>query len=254
MDRLAARRAAIREHINQLVAELKELDEAAAPDDASTRKAVRDAAHTRRQPLRQQVLDALDILGVAALSREIQAFVASVYGDEVEPTRFGSLRREELRSYDNSRPRSLYIAYGLTERGEAIKRLLCRSDWPLEERVVAPTTGRVQHLRMTLRLCEFALREHHAVARPQALEIMVADHARDLPGIKFSRGEFPFELWRDRAAALLDETLDRDRANRELIARRLRLHPDDRLLLFGTEKTAPDTRIDPPITQIGVGT
>ena len=133
------RRAEIRDEINRLLGELTQL-----ADDSSVpivRAEVTEPAE-RRRPLRQQVLDALDLLGVAALSREVQAFLGAVYGDDLDPTRFGSLRREEMRSYDNkSRPRALFICYGLTERGEAIKRLLCRSDWPLVERVVAPTTG-----------------------------------------------------------------------------------------------------------------
>jgi hypothetical protein len=249
MDHLAARRAAIQAEINRLIGELAELSSGSSASPKGNR------AVEQRRPFRQQVLDAIETLGVAALSREVQAFLGALYGDDIDPTRFGSLRREEMRLYDNkSRPRSVHIAYGLTARGEAIKRLLCRSDWPLEERVVAPTTGRVQHLRMTLRLCEFALEKRDTVSRPEALDIMVADHARDLPGGKFTRGNFPFETWRERASALLAETLDRDRANREVIAKRLRLYDDERLMLFGTEKAAPDTRIHPPITSDeGVG-
>jgi hypothetical protein len=249
MDQRTARREQIREEINRLVGELTALGDSTP---AGGKLALDEPRASKGRPLRQQVLDSLEILGVAALSREIQAFLAAVYGDDVDPTRFGSIRREEMKSYDSAtRPRTLYIAYGLTERGEAIKRLLCRSDWPLEERVVAPTTGRVQHLRITLRLCEFALKERDHVARQDALDIMVADHARDLPGVPFTRGQFPFELWRARAAVLLDETLERDHAARKAIARRLRLRNDERLHLFGTEKQAQDTRIDPPITGIG---
>ncbi|MBD5657268.1 MAG: hypothetical protein IAI50_19125 [Candidatus Eremiobacteraeota bacterium] len=203
------------------------------------------------RPLRSQVLDCLDELGLPAFNREVAQYLLGVKGERIEAARFGSLRAQEMKAYDGPRPRSVYIAYGLTGRAEAIKRYVCRSDWPLEERVVAPTTGRVQHLRMTQRLCTIAYKAEHGapVADLDVLRFLAADHARDLPGVQFRRGTFDFKAWADLAAELVAAVIDRDRDERRQLAQRIQIMVPERMQIFGSDKQVdPEPRLHTPIT------
>jgi hypothetical protein len=240
------RRRILLERISQAKAELAALGypdhDPGRPPEVSTKMSSRS--------LRSQVLDALDDLGMPAFSREVSQYLAAVKGDRIEPTRFGSLRAQEMKAFDGPRPRAVYIAYGLTARGEAIKRYICRSDWDLAERVVAPTTGRVQHLRMTSRLCDLALSAEQGAQTVdiELLRMYAADHARALPGVKFQRGQFDLASWRNLAEELLLDIADKDRTERLQIAARLNMLPP-RMQIFGSDKFVdPEPRLRAPIT------
>ena len=69
-------------------------------------------------------------------------------------------------------------------------------------------------------------------ANPEMLQIIAADHARDLVGVGFRRGEFPLEVWRDTALRLLAEVEHRDEELREEAAHRIASLPE-RYQLFG---------------------
>jgi hypothetical protein len=144
------------------------------------------------------------------------------------------LANDEINTYRLSkRPRPVWLSFGLTyDRHVPIKRLLGRSDWPLASRIVAPTTGRVQHLKITARLCDLALGSDETVAEPDMLRIIAADHAQDLPGVAFKRGTFELERWRDVAWRLLADLEPRDREIREESADRLSHRPES-YQLFG---------------------
>ena len=60
------------------------------------------------------------------------------------------------------------------------------------DRIVAPTTGRVLYLRVTVRLAELAMRYEAMSADAEMLKYLVADSARDL-GLPFRRGEYPLD-------------------------------------------------------------
>jgi hypothetical protein len=234
--RRAAKRADLLKRRDQLQATLFDLDQqlealddaGGGPDEPTPRGPGR--------PLRAAMLDVLEDLGWIAYSREVALYLNANYGRDISPTRFGSLGIDEIKAYDSSRPRSVYLCYALThDRFEPIKRLWGRSDWELARRIVAPTTGRVQHLKMTARLCELVLKVRDTAADPNMLQIIAADHARDLPGIKFRRGEFPVEEWRDIALKLLADLEPPDRERREVAAARLAELPD-RDQLFGARE------------------
>lgn len=203
----------------------------------------------RPRPLRLLVLDALDDLGWPTYSRELMLYLKARYGRNVNPTRFGTLGSDEIKAFGNrassddspatnegirrAGPRPVWLCFGLThDRGEAIKRLWARSDWPLERRVVAPTSGRIQNLRLTHRLAELALDAGDTAADPVAMKIIAADHARDLPGVTFRRGDFPLEAWRDTAVRLLQELEPRDEEARVEAARNI-ARRSERFQLFG---------------------
>src|SRR5689334_18055796 len=110
------------------------------------------------RPVRTVVLDTLDDLDWPTYTRELANYCRARYGREILPTRFGTLASDEMKSFRAARrPQSVWLAFALTaDRAEPIKRLCTRSDWPLERRIVAPTSGRVQFLKITARLCELA--------------------------------------------------------------------------------------------------
>jgi hypothetical protein len=194
----------------------------------------------RARPVRMVVLDALEDLEWMALSREIAIYVKARYGREVAATRFSGLAKDEQDAFRSSRARSVYLCHGLVyDTGEPIKRLWGRSDWPLAWRVVAPTTGRVQHLKLTARLCELALTATATAADPELLRFLAADHARDVPGIKVRRGEFALEQWRRIALEAAAELEPRDQLLREAAAERFAAIPLEQQL-FGVPDGPPN--------------
>lgn len=178
------------------------------------------AVHPGR-PLRVVVLDLLQELGGIAYAREVAAYAFARYDVVIRRSRFGSLASDEEQAYARregarSRNRTLWLCFALRHDDAApVKRLLARSDWPLEERIWAPTTGRVQHLRMVVKLCDLALdAERVQLANPDALNDMIAAYARDLP-VKVLPGEYAVTEWRERALGLLQEG-DLERTDYEL--------------------------------------
>lgn len=211
------------------VTEVKTTLEAEGEPRAAERK-------SRGRPARTVVLDSLEDFGFMAYTREIGNLCKALYGRDIPSTRFPSLTGEEENAFTKqARPRSVWLCYALTfDKGDAIKRLLTRSDWPLEERIVAPTTGRVQHAKITKRLCELALRaEELNAADPEMLMHMAADHARDLPGVKPPRAKPDLIGWIEVATDLLEEIEERDLKARREAAAELEKHLDQRYLLFG---------------------
>ncbi|MGB7587373.1 MAG: hypothetical protein WBM00_01550 [Solirubrobacterales bacterium] len=195
----------------------------------------RDAKEDRqsKRPVRAKVLDALDDFGWPAYTRQIRIYIDARTGDMIPPPRFGTLAHDEQKAFDSRRPRAVYLGFALTSaRGEPIKRLLVRSDWELKRRIVAPTTGRVQHLVMTIRLCELALELGVPAVYPGRLKQLAADHARDLPGVRVRHGEFDLEGWHDLAKAELERLWPRDDDERAAAAAKLKDRPE-RALLFG---------------------
>jgi hypothetical protein len=177
---------------------------------------------------RELVLDALADLGCVAYTRELVQYCAAAYGWEIAPTRFSALVNDESKSFHRKRPlaRPVWLCVAVTSnRHLPIKRLLGRSDWPLKDRIIAPTTGRIQHLKITRRLCEVAMKaDQQTTANPEMLRIIAADHARDLPGVRFRRGQFDLEVWRATADRILAELEPADEAAKVESAARLARH------------------------------
>ncbi len=188
-----------------------------------------------RSTMRAKVLDALEDVGWPTYARQLGPYIEARHGLRVPPARFGVLARDEQNAFRAraKRPRPVYICFALTwDRGEPIKRLLARSDWPLEQRLVAPTTGRVQHLKVTVRLCEIAEELGPRAADGDRLRYLIADHARDLPEADVLRGRFELDKWRDMALDELQRLGPRDEDNRRAAAEKLS-HRPDWALLFG---------------------
>jgi hypothetical protein len=194
--------------------------EAELAEDQGAREPIPRSRSSRR-PIRDVVLDCLLDLGLPAYSQQIAIYAKARFGRDIPSTHFGALSRDEERAARGSRPREVWLCHGLTfDRGEAIRRLWARSDWPLHERVVAPTTGRVLYLRMTARLAELASGDQWQAHDPEKLNYLTADNARDL-GLRFRRGEFPFQTWRESALAQLTAIEAEDQETRMAAAERL---------------------------------
>jgi hypothetical protein len=226
LEELLQARATMRAALTDLEAEIDRLQRVELTSKngsiPTTATPSRDAK-SRQRPVRSLVLDALDDLGWLTYSREVSHYCRARFGRPIPPERFGPLVNDEIRTYRlSNRPRPLWLCFGLTyDRHEPIKRLLGRSDWPLACRIVAPTTGRVQHLKITSTLCDLALRADETTAEPDIMRIVAADHAQDLPGVTLKRGTFELERWRDIALRLLVELEPRDQEIREESAGRL---------------------------------
>jgi len=214
------------------------------PDRAASRT---DKGAARR-PVRSMVLDVLEDAGMATYSREISQLLSALYGRSISSSRFGALSADEASIHMSDRPRSVYLGHVLTaERFEPIKRLWIRSDWPLTERVMASTTSRTRHLRMTVKLCDLAEKYADHAADPAMLKILAADHAADLPGIKVRRGKFPLSQWRATAADLLAELEPRDAEARIEAADRL-AELAEHHQLFGPPQVVAVTDTEPTAT------
>ena len=176
--------------------------------------------------VRALVLDILHELAWPAYSREIASFGKAWADKNLKSERFGTLSKDEFEAFTQGRTRPVWLCHALTyDRHQAIKRLWARSDWPLETRIIGPMTGRVQHLKITIRLCEIASRAEGFSADPEMMRIIAADHARDLPGINFKRGRFDFDLWKDAASRQLAELEPADEEVRRESAEQLKKYP-----------------------------
>jgi hypothetical protein len=208
----------------------------------------KDGRRAGGRPVRGIILDLLDDLGVATYTRELMHFARAAHGLRIPADRFGSIRQKERDAYDASRGRTVFIGCALTHRGESVKRLLIRSDWDLVDRVVAPTTGRHQFLKVTARLVDIAIDRRETIADWDAFRILVGDHVRDVPGLSFQRESWTPEAWRDALAAMLPAIAERDAQARAQIALRLQNTMPERNLIFGTEERVdPEPRLVAPI-------
>jgi len=184
-----------------------------------------------RRPLRELVLDALNDAGVPLNSLLIASVFRPLFGREVPATRFGTLSVDEQRSFDSSRPRPVYLCHCLThDRGQAMKRFWARSDWPLEDRVIGPMSGRVLFLRGAIWVIRLA--SSAGEGADERLLYVAADQARDA-GCAVKRGDFPYGEWITHIQAQIERYSDDDRAVRHEAAAELVARLGERELLFG---------------------
>jgi DNA-binding LacI/PurR family transcriptional regulator len=202
------------------------------PRAASSRPAGRLGG--RRRPVREVVLECLEDLGWPANGRELAMYASARYGRELPSVRFGSLGADERTAYVKGAVRPVWLCHALShDRGEVVRRLWARSDWPLERRIVAPTTARVQHLKLTARLCEIAV---DAETEPGKLHRLAADYAEDVPGVVVRPHGYDLKAWREAALTELDHVQAADHDQRSEAARRLETRLTEAQLLFGASE------------------
>ena len=136
----------------------------AGPSGPGTRWSPRGRPEEDRQglasllPAREQVHQALTLLGVPAAPKLIGAVHSAFFTGQLAASRLASLRRDEERSYraaPGARP--YYLCPALTsDLLSPARALLCVSTWPLEQRIVGPLSPRVDFLTAAIRTAEAA--------------------------------------------------------------------------------------------------
>jgi len=152
-DRAAGLRAELRAAEREWEAALDELEAEQAvgsggPDGSGRPAAERSARSGALLPAREQVHQALALLGGPAAPRLIVEVHRAFGAGRLDGTRLTSLRRDEERSF-RAAPyaRPYYVCAALTADLLAPARgLLALSTWPMQRRVIGPLSPRVDYL------------------------------------------------------------------------------------------------------------
>lgn len=187
------------------------------------------------RPIRDVVLEALADAKTPLNSLLLASVIRPWQGREIPSTRFGTLSTDEIKSYDSSRPRPVYLCHCLTwDRGEAVKRFWARSDWALVDRIMGPMSGRLLFMKgaaWAIGLAKAAKTGKVIAAEPDVLNYVAADQARDA-GMTVKRGEFPFDEWLETINNAVVRLEADDRDFRQAAAAAMS-HLPERALLFG---------------------
>jgi len=176
-------------------------------------------------PLREQVHQALTLLGAPAAPRLIIAVHEAFHVGEMIPARLTSLRRDEERSFrtaPHSRP--YYLCPALTADLLAPARgLLTVSTWSMATRVIGPLSPRVDFLISAIRLAGHLDRIPDPGTDARRL---LWRFAANIPGAAASAVAMTPAAVAEAAEAELDIHRDADRSHREAAAQRARELPD----------------------------
>ncbi|MFK0047806.1 hypothetical protein ACIQU4_27725 [Streptomyces sp. NPDC090741] len=214
-------------------AELQRLE---AAWHALTGKLVVDAADRATPSMRERVLQTLSLIGSPAS----QTFILSVhrvfYGAELNGKAMVSLRRDEQRSLASTGNHRVYVCAALTaDRFGVARGLLAHSAWPLEERIIAPTSRRVNLLRAITQITEAAERLPTTNGTAHAVHNLF----RGIPEIpEYDVTDTPVDLQElhARAKQALALELRPDIRARSAAARRARQQLDPVQQLFGASR------------------
>ena len=218
-ERLLAETAALERRRNRLVHGL--LADQAGPSTTT--------------PLRDQVIAALRLLGWPASVRLVADVAAARFGEFIPTGRMASLRRDEERSWMRApRARPAYVVPALSsDRLAPVRGVLALSSWPLERRIVAPGSPRVDALRTLDRMVE-AMDVEAESPWSSRLRRSVWRLARSVPGALEGGEELDSAAVRAAIAAELAVLEPADTAERAEAAERSEAHADDQSSLFGT--------------------
>ncbi|WP_248958575.1 hypothetical protein [Sphaerisporangium perillae] len=161
----------------------------------------RESAHERGDrheapgslvPVREQVHQALTLLGVPAAAKMIVAVHAALRAGSLKGAQLASLRRDEERSFRTSPfARPYYLCAALTDRLSASRGLLAVSTWPLEQRVVGPLSPRVDFLTTAIRVAEHIMRMVGAGEQaPPSAQRLLSRLAHNIPGAAPETGRY----------------------------------------------------------------
>ena len=135
-------------------------------------------------PAREQVHQALTLLGVPAAPKLIGAVHSAFFTGQLTASRLASLRRDEERSYraaPGARP--YYLCPALTsDLLSPARALLCVSTWPLEQRIMGPLSPRADFLTAAIRTAEAARALSGTGPASIAVERLLRRFAMNIPG------------------------------------------------------------------------
>jgi len=193
-------------------------------------------------PVREQVHQALTLLGVPAAPKLISTVHSAFFGGELAPSGLASLRRDEERSF-RSAPgaRPYYLCPALTsDLLSPTRALVCISTWPLEQRVVGPLSLRVHFLTAAARIAGATAALGDAGTASAEAGRLLRRFALNIPGAGPAR---PGEAVSPAATAAAAEAelavhADRDREDRVQAAQRARNQLSDAEQFFGVRLRA----------------
>lgn len=227
-DHEARRR--LEEENAELKARLAKLEAAGATERKLS--AVRNAG-APRLPLREWLLETLSDVGHPLYSQYVTALHVCHFDRPLAATRLGTLAADERKRIETGRAAGPMLTNGLVANtGTPIKRIWARSDWPLADRVVADTSGRVLFLKTALWVFEQATRADAKWANQAALEMLANQLARDVP-IDTRALHRDFSAWSARVREELAGLEQRDLERREAAAEGLASALNERQLLLG---------------------
>lgn len=188
-------------------------------------------------PVREQVHQALTLLGVPAAPKLVGAVHGAFFPGEIPATRLTSLRRDEERSFRTAPyARPYYLCAALTADLLAPARgLLTVSTWPLRQRIVGPLSARVDFLTAAIRVAERAV--HTDTGRDAGVQRLLWRFAATIPGAAGGTvgtdGAVDPAVVAEAARSELAVHRDADGQDRAVAARRAADALDDAALLFG---------------------
>lgn len=184
-------------------------------------------------PAREQVHQALTLLGVPAAPRLIVSVHDAFSSGPLMGTRLTSLRRDEERSFRTAPyARAYYLCSALTAELLAPARgLLAVSTWPLEHRVIGPLSPRVDYLTAAIAVAD----EVRRIPSPGTGAIaLLWRFAANIPGAQPGARTADPQLVAQAAEAELEVHREADAEHRRSAAARARSQLDDAGQLFGS--------------------
>ncbi|MFI7444551.1 hypothetical protein [Nonomuraea indica] len=205
--------------------------------------------------VREQVHQALTLLGAPAQPRLVAAVSEALLDGALRGAQLTSLRRDEERSFASSPyGRPYYLCAALTDRLSPARGLLTVSTWPLERRVVGPLSPRVDFLTCAMAVARHLGADPVAALDPRALRLL-ARMARNIPGATDADlGPPDPDRVAGAAARELAVHAGRDTRDRAELAGRATSQLDDRARLFGASTlitVARDTVAGDTVTTSG---
>jgi hypothetical protein len=201
--------------------------------DAAGVRATR-SEHRAILPVREQVHQALTLLGAPAAPKLIVAVHDAFFAGRLPAPRLTSLRRDEERSF-RSAPyaRPYYLCAALTaEYLSPARGLLVISTWPMDRRIVGPLSSRVDFLTAAIRVAE-RLRDRDIPDPNDQSRRLLWRFAANIPrAAENFRTMNPSEI-ANAARAELAVHEEADSATRAAAAQRARHQLDDAEQLFG---------------------
>jgi hypothetical protein len=196
-------------------------------------------------PMREQVHQALVLLGVPSAPKLIASVHTAVFSGDLTSSKLTSLKRDEERSFRSSpHARPYYLCSALTaDLLVPARGLLTVSTWPLSRRVVGPLSARVDFLRSGIALAEQVGR----MAAPTVPVLrLLWQFAANIPDAATTFDAMQPAVVAAAAAAELSVHEQADLAHREAAAERARTQLDETRQLFGSSlkvvrRTATDS-------------
>jgi hypothetical protein len=204
------------------------------------------ASYESSIPLRDQVIRALHLTGRPLSARLVSDVTQARWAERVDTTKLSSLRRDEARSWRKAQEfpgrnsRSVLIVPVLTyDRFTPVRGSVALSTWPVELRLMAPLSPRVDMLRSTIALAEEAA-ALTGTSYEGPMVRLVGRLGATIPGIKAfeTRLDAVIEAakWELKQIEGTDEQERFDAAERAVA----RLNEEE--ILFGTQFHAISTR------------